>query len=309
MNRRHLLRAALAAPIAATAGGVLAAPATDTKLLFVFLRGGYDAANLLVPASSPFYYESRPNIAIARPGSGADAGLALDADWALHPALRDTVFPLWEAGQAAFVPFAGTADASRSHFETQDGIEYGQAVGRGVPYGSGFLNRLAVALGGPASIAFTERLPIVFSGTQPVPNLSLRAALRPAVDARQSAIIGAMYGESALGRSVAAHVRALSGGFQDKWDERAEADALAREIGVERAQAAVEILERLEEEVQPVVAHAAGRYEPGVEAKYGVELAGAIDGRQERRVIVQAKGLTEPEDSGLRRHWRRRGRT
>ena len=107
MNRRHLLRAALAAPLGASAGGVLAAPATDTKLLFVFLRGGYDAANLLVPASSPFYYESRPNIAIARPGSGADAGLALDVDWALHPALRDTVLPLWEAGQAAFVLYIG----------------------------------------------------------------------------------------------------------------------------------------------------------------------------------------------------------
>jgi len=223
MNRRHLLRAALAAPLAASAGGVLAAPGADAKLLLVFLRGGYDAANLLVPASSPFYYESRPNIAIARPGSGPDAGLALDTDWALHPALRDTVFPLWEAGQAAFVPFAGTADTSRSHFETQDGIEYGAATGRGGATASGFLNRLAVALGGPASIAFTERLPIVFSGTQPVPNLSLRAALRPAVDARQSAVIGAMYGESALGRSVAE-------GFAVRDDAMRQAGAMSAEM-------------------------------------------------------------------------------
>jgi uncharacterized protein (DUF1501 family) len=223
MNRRHLLRAALAAPLAASAGGVLAAPGADAKLLLVFLRGGYDAANLLAPASSPFYYESRPNIAIARPGSGPDAGLALDADWALHPALRDTVFPLWEAGQAAFVPFAGTDDTSRSHFETQDGIEYGAATGRGGATSSGFLNRLAVALGGPASIAFTERLPIVFSGTQPVPNLSLRAALRPAVDARQSAIIGAMYQGTPLAGRVAE-------GFAVRDDAMRQAGAMSGEM-------------------------------------------------------------------------------
>jgi uncharacterized protein (DUF1501 family) len=223
MNRRHLLRAALAAPLAASAGGVLAAPGADAKLLLVFLRGGYDAANLLAPASSPFYYESRPNIAIARPGSGPDAGLALDADWALHPALRDTVFPLWEAGQAAFVPFAGTDDTSRSHFETQDGIEYGAATGRGGATSSGFLNRLAVALGGPASIAFTERLPIVFSGTQPVPNLSLRGALRPAVDARQSAIIGAMYQGTPLAGRVAE-------GFAVRDDAMRQAGAMSPEM-------------------------------------------------------------------------------
>ena len=223
MNRRHLLRAALAAPLAASAGGVLAAPGADAKLLLVFLRGGYDAANLLAPVSSPFYYESRPNIAIARPGSGPDAGLALDADWALHPALRDTVFPLWEAGQAAFVPFAGTDDTSRSHFETQDGIEYGAATGRGGATSSGFLNRLAVALGGPASIAFTERLPIVFSGTQPVPNLSLRGALRPAVDARQSAIIGAMYQGTPLAGRVAE-------GFAVRDDAMRQAGAMSGEM-------------------------------------------------------------------------------
>jgi uncharacterized protein (DUF1501 family) len=230
MDRRHLLRAALAAPFAASATGVLAAPGTDAKLLFVFLRGGYDAANLLVPAASPFYYESRPNIAISPPGSGPDAALALDANWALHPALRDTVFPLWEAGQAAFVPFAGTGDTSRSHFETQDGIEYGQPTGRSGAYSSGFLNRLAVALGGPASIAFTDRLPIVFSGAQPVPNLSVRAALRPAIDARQSAILGSMYGDTPLGRAVAE-------GFAVRDDAMRQESAMSAEMQAANRQA------------------------------------------------------------------------
>jgi uncharacterized protein (DUF1501 family) len=35
-----------------------AAPATQNRFLLVFLRGGYDACNLLVPTSSNFYYAS-----------------------------------------------------------------------------------------------------------------------------------------------------------------------------------------------------------------------------------------------------------
>ena len=63
MHRRDLLKALAAAPLLAHAGSLLAAPATDAKLLFVFLRGGYDANNLLVPVGSDFYYAARPNIA------------------------------------------------------------------------------------------------------------------------------------------------------------------------------------------------------------------------------------------------------
>ena len=111
MNRRKLLQAAAAAPLCLTAGRLFAAASQSPRLLVVFLRGGYDAANLLVPITSDFYYASRPNIAIARPGPAADAALPLDADWGLHPALRDSIYPLWQRGQVAFVPFAGTDDS------------------------------------------------------------------------------------------------------------------------------------------------------------------------------------------------------
>ena len=53
-----------AAPFALGAGRLYAAPAArDNRLLVVFMRGAYDAASLLVPAASDFYYESRPTIA------------------------------------------------------------------------------------------------------------------------------------------------------------------------------------------------------------------------------------------------------
>ncbi|HMS79402.1 MAG TPA: hypothetical protein PKC20_07690 [Burkholderiaceae bacterium] len=188
MPRRTLLRATAAAPLAVGAPRLWAAPAADARLLVVFLRGGYDAASLLVPASSPFLAEARPTIAVAPPGAGADGALPLDADWALHPALRDSLHRLWLDGRVAFVPFAGTRDLSRSHFETQDGIERGLPDGRGGDRRSGFLNRLAAAVGGAAPIAFADRLPVAFRGELPVPNLAVRTAVQPAVDARQRAV-------------------------------------------------------------------------------------------------------------------------
>ncbi len=120
MNRRHFL----AATAALAAGRLWAAPG-DARFLLVFLRGGYDAANVLVPVSSAFYYEARPNISIPK-------GLALpvDANWGLHPALRDSLYPLYQKGEVALVPFAGSEDLSRSHFETQDSIELGQPLGQ-----------------------------------------------------------------------------------------------------------------------------------------------------------------------------------
>ncbi len=200
MNRRDMLKNSLGAmsalsvaSMAPIAGKLFAAPATTNRLLIVFLRGAYDAANLLIPVSSQFYYESRPNIAIAKPGTEANTALSLNADWGLHPTLRESIYPLYTSGQAAFIPFAGTDDLSRSHFETQDTIELGQTVNQSRNYQSGFLNRLAATLNSRGAIAFTDQLPIVLQGSVQVPNTALRAVNKPSVDARQSALIAAMY--------------------------------------------------------------------------------------------------------------------
>lgn len=197
MNRRDLLKALAAVPLFGSAGSLLAAPATDARLLFVFLRGGYDANNLLVPTGSDFYYASRPNIAIPKPGADNGA-LALNGDWALHPALRDSIYPMFNSGDAAFVPFAGTTDLSRSHFETQDSIELGQDVTGRRDFRSGFLNRLAQTLNATGAIAFTDQLPLIFQGRLQVPNMALRSVGKSGIDARQSQIIAAMYQGTSL---------------------------------------------------------------------------------------------------------------
>jgi uncharacterized protein (DUF1501 family) len=204
MKRRTLLQSLAALPAAALAGNLWAAPASKTRLLFVFMRGGYDATNLLVPISSQYYYQVRPNIAIPKPSADLNSALPVDSDWGLHPALRDSIYPLFTAGQAAFVPFAGTEDISRSHFETQDSIELGQPLDRTRDYRSGFLNRLAATLTADkaSAISFTDQLPLIMQGGAQLPNMALRSIAKPSVDARQARLIGAMYEGTPLAQQV-----------------------------------------------------------------------------------------------------------
>ena len=182
LTRRDVLKlAAVGAahsllPMRGIVSQAFAAPgAADAKLLLVFLRGGYDAANVVIPVSSDFYYDVRPTIALPKPdpaNPSAAVPLARPNDvvmWGLHPALKDSMLPLWQKGQLAFVPFAGTEDLTRSHFETQDSMESGMPISAAgsAPhaYGSGFLNRLAAALDWSAApVAFTDGLPTVMTG-------------------------------------------------------------------------------------------------------------------------------------------------
>lgn len=66
MQRRQFLLASAAAASMPWAGRLFAAPRDSARMLVVFLRGGYDSNNLLVPHGSDFYYQSRPSLAIAR---------------------------------------------------------------------------------------------------------------------------------------------------------------------------------------------------------------------------------------------------
>jgi len=198
MDRRTFLQsAAVAAPLF-TAGRLYAAPISGPRLLVVFLRGAYDASNILIPVSSDFYYSVRPNLAVPR-----TAALPLETNWGLHPALKDSIYPLWQQKQIAFIPFAGTDDTSRSHFETQDTIELGQPVGGSRNYQSGFMSRTAQVLSGSTPISFTNQLPLTFRGGVPIPNIALNFTGKPGVNDRNAALIQAMYQGQDLAPAVA----------------------------------------------------------------------------------------------------------
>ncbi|MEO7053686.1 MAG: DUF1501 domain-containing protein, partial [Rhizomicrobium sp.] len=186
-------------PFLGTAGRLYALPAANTpRLLVVFLRGAYDAANIVAPVASDFYYTARPTLAIPK-----TAALPLDSDWALHPALKDSIYPLWVKKQIAFIPFAGTDDLSRSHFETQDTIELGQPIAGTRDYRSGFMARTAEMLAGTRPISFTNDLPLSFRGSSPIPNIAINAAGRPGLAGKNAELIQSMYQGQDLAPAVA----------------------------------------------------------------------------------------------------------
>jgi uncharacterized protein (DUF1501 family) len=209
MKRREFLLAAATAAVAAPAlsfsGKLFAQPANSPRFLLVFLRGGYDCNNLLVPYSSDFYYESRPTLAIAKPDPGnANSAIGLDSNWGLNPVLRDSIYPLWQKRQVAFIPFAGTDDMSRSHFETQDNIESGEPSEQRSNYRSGFMARLSGQMSSLPSIAFTDALPLSFQGSgRDIPNISLRGNPKPVYDDRQAGILASMYRNTSLASAAA----------------------------------------------------------------------------------------------------------
>jgi uncharacterized protein (DUF1501 family) len=204
MNRRDLLAGAAALAPLTVAGRLFAAPQTKARLLVIFLRGAYDAANVVVPVASEFYYQSRPTLAIAKPNpQDVNAALRLDGDWGLHPALKETIYPLYQKGQLAFIPFVGTDDTTRSHFETQDTLELGQPVHGTRNYQSGFMSRLAAQLTEPSPIAFTDQLPLIFHGGKAIPNMGVASVGKPGIDDRQAKLIATMYQGTELAPQVA----------------------------------------------------------------------------------------------------------
>ena len=199
LNRRTVLGLA---PMAG-AGRLWAAPAGGARLLVVFLRGAYDAANIVIPTQGDFYQAARPTLAVAKPDpANPNAAQRLDADWALHPALKDSVLPLFRKGQAAFIPFAGTDDVTRSHFETQDTIELGQDIKGARNYRSGFMARLVKTLAPSKPIAFTDQLPLSFAGNAAVPNIAINGVNKSTIDQRQESLISGMYAGTALAGAV-----------------------------------------------------------------------------------------------------------
>lgn len=201
MDKRSFLKALLATTVvSASSTRLWAAPTggTGSRFVLVFLRGAYDGLSAVVPYADSFYYESRPNIAIARPEPGnALAALRLDDRWALHPALAEHVLPLYTGRQLAVVPFAGTAFVSRSHFQAQDWVETGLLPHQRPNPASGFLNRLVAELHGksrsPGAVSFTSSLPIVMRGEAAIVNTAVQAGRVNPISASYEQLLSQLY--------------------------------------------------------------------------------------------------------------------
>ena len=94
----------------ALAGGA----ASNKRLLFIFLRGGNDGINAVIPAGDPDYNTAnRPSLYIPNTLS-----INLNGFARLHPALADLMEP-FNAGDLAVVHRVGFPNNSRSHFDDQ----------------------------------------------------------------------------------------------------------------------------------------------------------------------------------------------
>ena len=88
-------------------------------LVVIFLRGGADGLNMVVPYADDGYYRARPGIGIRRENL-----LDLDGFFGLNPHLSG-LHPWWKEGQLSITHCAGSEDETRSHFEAQDFMEHG----------------------------------------------------------------------------------------------------------------------------------------------------------------------------------------
>ncbi|MGI9213475.1 MAG: DUF1501 domain-containing protein [Methylococcaceae bacterium] len=138
------------------------------RLIVVFLRGGIDGLNVVIPYQEDNYYALRPTVAIPAPGK-PDGAIKLDDQFALHPALA-ALQPFWQDKSLAFVHAGGVFDGIRSHFSAQATVESG--LSGSSTSADGWMNRLLGQLQGDVyptrAVSFgPSTLPLILSGSQP----------------------------------------------------------------------------------------------------------------------------------------------
>jgi uncharacterized protein (DUF1501 family) len=136
-------------------------------LVAVFLRGGIDGLNFVVPHGDADYYKHRKAIAILRPSGDPNTCRDLDGFFGLHPA-ASSLLPLFKEHRAVALQAVGYAENTRSHFEEQDTWETG-VVGNSLS-SDGWLNRHLASSTGHGSIravAIGGNLPRMLRGRAP----------------------------------------------------------------------------------------------------------------------------------------------
>ena len=142
-------------------------PVTRGKtFVAIFLRGGMDGLNFVVPYGDPGYKGLRPSIGLGTPGM-PNGALDLDGFFGLHPRAA-ALAPLFKNGTAMALHAVGYDLNTRSHFEEQDTWETG--VAGNTINSDGWLNRhLLTSQGhGPVrAISIGDVLPRILRGKAP----------------------------------------------------------------------------------------------------------------------------------------------
>lgn len=206
MTRRSFLKAGAQASIAAGLASMLNIPPflqralaegnigiSGKKLLFIFLRGGNDGINNIIPIQDPSYAAFRQQIGLpkdpallydnttgqcANPGVLQPFALPLGNGFAaLNPNLYDLA-PVFNSGDLALIHRVAYRSQSRSHFDSErywekgaDGTSAQRFVSDGMFYRtmaeSGWNQNHALS-----GVSFQSNLPFSLRGQQPMTNLS-----------------------------------------------------------------------------------------------------------------------------------------
>lgn len=162
-------------------------------LVVIYLRGGMDALNVVIPYKDKRYYDLRPTLAIPQ-----DRVVPLDAKFGLHPALK-ALKPYFDKKQFAPIVSVGSPHPTRSHFDAQDFMEYAAPGLRTVR--DGWLNRYLAQSAGKSdsarndtlrALAMQGLLPRSLRGTYSVVAIPDRKVLQ---DKKVLDMFGELYGD------------------------------------------------------------------------------------------------------------------
>lgn len=108
-------------------------------LVAIYLRGGADALNVIVPYGDKHYRTHRPTVFVPSPEDSGDLhALPLDGMFGFNPAMTG-LHQLYLKGKVAPIVAVGSPHSTRSHFDAQDFMERGAP---GLKYvTTGWLNR------------------------------------------------------------------------------------------------------------------------------------------------------------------------
>ncbi|OYQ25711.1 hypothetical protein CHU93_13355 [Sandarakinorhabdus cyanobacteriorum] len=164
IDRRSLIaRAGMIGGLALHPGLALAAATTQSRLVFIILRGAMDGLAAISPANEPRLLQLRG--ALARPPEQLGAPLPLTADFTAHPALAGFA-GLFAAKEAAVVHAVASPYRERSHFDAQNILETGGNAAYALK--DGWLNRLLPLLPpAPPPVAISAALPTLLQGAAP----------------------------------------------------------------------------------------------------------------------------------------------
>lgn len=148
----------------------LANAPTDSRFVFVLLRGALDGLSAVPPVGDPGYAGLRGQIALGKSGEGA--ALELTGVFGLHPALA-FLHASYQAKELAVLHAVATPYRERSHFDAQNVLESGDLRPHGI--NSGWINRAIASLQWKtpeAGVALGANVPLAMRGPAEVASWS-----------------------------------------------------------------------------------------------------------------------------------------